>query len=174
MYFRQQAADKRKRQEKSTRLEKQAQANKHKTAKSEAQPAKPSVDELPPSAGPGSDEDDDVDTEGDEDDGPDLLPADLLETDFTRPPTPPPTGTSDKIALPSKVIKLDNEPPRDRKVGNVTVSVLPKANDLLPPKASAESRKLREHWLAGRRKVGKKGAVAVERRSFGGGFVKKR
>jgi len=173
MYFRQQAADKRKRQEKSTRLEKQAQANKHKTAKAEAQPAKPSV-ELPPSAGPDSDEDDAEDTEGDEDDEPDLLPADLLDTDFTRPPTPPPTGKSDKIALPSKVIKLDNEPPRDRKVGTVTVSVLPKANDLLPPKASAESRKLREHWLAGRRKVGKKGAVAVERRSFGGGFVKKR
>ena len=127
--------------------------------------------EEPPPTGQGSDEDD---ADDDEDDEPDLLPADLLETDFTRPPTPPPTGKSDKIALSSKVIKLDDGPPKDRKVGTVTVSVLPKANDLLPPKASGESRKLREHWLAGKRKVGKKGAVAVERRSFGGGFVKKR
>jgi len=170
MQYRQQAADKRKRQEKSSRLEKQAQANKDKTSKAEAQPAKASVEE-PPTTGLGSDEDD---PEDDEDDEPDLLPEELLDTDFTRPPTPPPTGTSDKIALPSKVIKLDDEPPRDRKVGTVTVSVLPKANDLLPPKASAESKKLREHWLAGKRKVGKKGAVAVERRSFGGSFVKKR
>lgn len=122
----------------------------------------------------GRDSDEDEDDEDNDGDEPDLLPAELLEADFTRPPTPPPTSKSDKIALPSKVIKLDNEPPKDRKVGTVTVSVLPKANDLLPPKATAESRKLREHWLAGKRKVGRKGAVAVERRSFGGGFVKKR
>jgi U3 small nucleolar RNA-associated protein 16 len=173
MHFRQQVAEKRKRQEKSTRLEKQAKENKDKISKTAVKLSKASVPEPPPTA-PGSDEDDAEDAEDDEDDEPDLLPAELLETDFTRPPTPPPTGESDKITLPSKVIKLDNEPPRDRKVGTVTVSVLPKANDLLPPKATAESRKLREHWLAGKRKVGKKGAVAVERRSFGGGFVKKR
>lgn len=183
MEYRQQATDRRKRQARSAKLETQATEKKQKKQKEGV--VKKAVqkktldpeeeDELSIDSAAASEIDDDHDVE---EDGPELLPEELLATRFARPPTPPPVGKDPTSAAPkSKVIKLDDDAPsRDRKVGPVTVSVLAKANKLLPPRdSSGTSRNLREKWLAGKRKgVGKSGAgFAVERRPFGGGFVKR-
>jgi len=119
-----------------------------------------------------SNDDEGVKVGGEE--GPELLPEELLAASFLRPPTPPPIDPSARLVAKSKVIKLDDAPPKDRKIGPVVVSVLPTANKLLPPKASGPSMNLREKWLAGKRKgLGKGAGFAVERKAFGGGFVKR-
>ena len=126
-----------------------------------------------------SESDDDAEEEESEEDeevegGPELLPEELLAASFIRPPTPPSVSALASTKARNKVIKLDDAPPKDRKIGPVVVSVLPKANRLLPPKASGPSMNLREKWLAGKRKGQGKGAgFAVERKAFGGGFVKR-
>jgi len=117
---------------------------------------------------------DDEGVEEGEEKGLELLPEELLAASFVRPPTPPLIDPSARLAAKSKVIKLDEALPKDRKIGPVVVSVLPKANKLLPPKASGPSMNLREKWLAGKRKgLGKGAGFAVERKAFGGGFVKR-
>lgn len=112
-----------------------------------------------------------MDGESDEEELPELLPEELLAQDFTRPPTPPPTARQQDAGEPkSRRIKLDATVPMDIQVGPVKVSVLEKVNKVLPPKASLRSKAVREGWLAGRR--GKAG-MAMERKQFGGGFVKR-
>jgi hypothetical protein len=123
-----------------------------------------------------ADIDNEDEDEDEDEDMPELLPEDLLDTEFTRAPTPPlVTAATAKPTTKNRIIRLDGEAPQDRKVGPITVSVLPKSNMLLPPKSSVESKKLREHWLAGKRKgQGKaKGMATAERKPFGGGFVKR-
>lgn len=151
---RQRAEDRRKRQEHAVKLAKQAQDKK-------IAPASKVVATT-------------HDDQEEEDEEPDLLPEELLATEFVRPPTPPPAESMVvQPSLSNRVVKLSDDAPRDRKVGPVTVSVLQKTNKLLPPKASAASRDLREKWLAGKRKGSGKGDYVVPRKAFGGGFVKR-
>lgn len=145
-----------------------------KKKKESAKPVKSSNTEVAQPDESASEGDDDDEEVAEEEEGPLLLPEELLAASFVRPPTPPPIDPSARMIAKSKVIKLDDAPPKDRKIGPVVVSVLPKTNKLLPPKASGPSMNLREKWLAGKRKGQGKGAgIAVERKAFGGGFVKR-
>ena len=121
---------------------------------------------------------------------PALLPTALLDSiDAVRPPTPPPVraGKTDeerrreKLNHHIKFLERTDKPAKDVKKGKLSVAVLAKQNRVLPPKASRDSRNVREHWLKGRRaeksgKVkGSKGRLTkgkVERRVGGGGFLR--
>ena len=65
----------------------------------------------------------------------------------------------------------DEKAPKDVKRGSKKIRVLRKENDLLPPKASAQSRYIRESWLKGR--PGKRGEVTFERRKYSTPFLVK-
>ncbi|KAI4162152.1 MAG: hypothetical protein LQ342_004170 [Letrouitia transgressa] len=108
---------------------------------------------------------------------PDLLPLEILaEEPAPRAPTPPllderPTQQVSTKAPKRKLLDRDPRPRKDIKVGNYKVRVLeglmPQTG--LPPKASKNSKAIRERWLVGRE--GAKGKMSVERRgwSVGGG-----
>ncbi|KAF2086411.1 hypothetical protein K490DRAFT_57714 [Saccharata proteae CBS 121410] len=168
-----QAALKRKRQERDARLRDQAEASKRRKQQQpkdtpstktteRQQPAKPKYD---------------LNTI------PDLLPLDLLESaPSVRPPTPPPTvttSTQNQNQKKNKHLKFldDVKPAKDVKRGPVTVRVLEQQNKLLPPKISKGSRDLREKWLMGERKGKGKGKMAGigggERKKVGGGFLRR-
>jgi len=168
--IRQQATDRRKRQARSTKLETQATEKKKKESTKPLKSLDAEDGQVDESASETADDEEEEEAE----EGLELLPEELLAASFVRPLTPPLADASTSLISRSKVIKLDDALPKDRKIGPVVVSVLPKSNKLLPPKASGPSMNLREKWLAGKRKGQGKGAgFAVERRAFGGGFVKR-
>ncbi|KAL8796350.1 MAG: hypothetical protein Q9195_001257 [Heterodermia aff. obscurata] len=101
-----------------------------------------------------------------------LLPEEILSTEpMIRPLTPPPETISRDRRLVQKRRRLDidSKPPKDVQHGTLIIRVLDSGPGKLPPKASKESRMLREAWLTGQR--GPKGGI--ERRKSGGGFVRK-
>ena len=63
----------------------------------------------------------------------------------------------------------DEKAPKDIKRGSKKIRVLRKENKLLPPKASAQSRYVRESWLKGR--PGKRGEATLERRKYNTPFL---
>ena len=101
---------------------------------------------------------------------PELLPAELLEHEFERAPTPPPeTGLPHKPSKTKRKKLLLDQAPQDSQAGPVKVRVLDKANKFLAPKAVQRSRDRREHWLQGR--PSGKGVKAFERRPMNAGFA---
>ncbi|KAJ9639457.1 hypothetical protein H2199_006490 [Coniosporium tulheliwenetii] len=112
---------------------------------------------------------------------PALLPDALLAAaPEVRPPTPPPPSATQAVAKKPKqhhrFLDADEKPQKDLKRGPVNVRVLQQTNKLLAPKASANSRNLREAWLKGRTGLGRgsgKGMVGakMERRAKKGGFL---
>jgi hypothetical protein len=69
------------------------------------------------------------------------------------------------------VKRLSEKPAQDLQIGKLSVSVLESRNELLPPKANAKGRGIRQNWLRGRATmVGKKAMRSTqkwERRPFG-------
>ncbi|KAI4214730.1 MAG: hypothetical protein LQ351_002805 [Letrouitia transgressa] len=114
---------------------------------------------------------------------PDLLPLELLaEEPAPRAPTPPfpsehrPAQQTSLKAQKRKLLDQDPRPRKDIKVGKYKVRVLEAlvSQTGLPPKASKNSKAVRERWLVGRE--GAKGKMCVERRGWGvggGGFVRR-
>lgn len=111
---------------------------------------------------------------------PALLPTSLLETiTDQRPPTPPPTRhgkteeelRQEKLSHHIKFLERTEKPVKDVKKGKLSVAVLGRGNDVLPPKASRESRNVREHWLKGR-ELQKKGKAGKP--NFGKGRMERR
>ena len=101
-----------------------------------------------------------------------LLPEEILSTEsMVRPPTPPPETSSRDRRLVKKrrLLDIDSRPPKDIRHGALIIRVLDSGPGNLAPKASKESRMLRETWLTGQR--GPRGGI--ERRKLGGGFVRK-
>lgn len=102
---------------------------------------------------------------------PALLPKDLLEEEpVVHPPTPPTNISSNKMSAKTK-LKLQrkqSEFPKVIKRGMLSIRVLETDQSLLPPKASKNSKVIRESWLAGHR-----GTSFVPRKKLGGGFVRK-
>ena len=101
-----------------------------------------------------------------------LLPEELLSTEpMVRPLTPPPKASSRdrRLVKKRKLLNIDSKPPKDIRHGALIIRVLDSGPGNMPPKASKESRMLREAWLTGQR--GPKGGI--ERRQLGGGFVRK-
>lgn len=111
---------------------------------------------------------------------PTFLPESIL---LAEPPIPLPNLPSNmssskkapKNTLAGKRKLLDriNKPPKDVKHGSRTIRVLKVDGGGLPPRASQQSKALREAWLAGCRggSLGERGSVP--RRKVGGGFVRK-
>ena len=102
-----------------------------------------------------------------------LLPAELLNAEpVIRSPTPPVEVdvVKSSIARKRKLLERDSKPLKDVQRGGVKIRVLPSGSGHLPPKASKDSKMLRESWLTGQR--GPKGGIA--RRKLGGGFVRVR
>lgn len=105
---------------------------------------------------------------------PALLPADILAADpVVRPATPPLDQERGVVPKPKKhvFVETDPKPPKDIKRGPVKVRLLEGTRQNLPPKASKESRNIKESWLGGRR--GRNGATVMERRKVGFGFARK-
>lgn len=105
---------------------------------------------------------------------PALLPDELLAIEpAVRPPTPPTEPEARLVSIPKKrkFLDADPKPPKDVKRGPVNVRVLESQRQFLPPRASKTSKALKEAWLFGRRGPG--GAVVIQRRKLGGGFVRK-
>ena len=101
-----------------------------------------------------------------------LLPEEILSTGpMIRPLTPPPeTSSRDRHLIKKRrLLDMNSKPPKDIRHGTLIVRVLDSGPGNMPPKASKESRMLREAWLTGQR--GPKGGI--ERRKLGGGFVRK-
>ena len=65
----------------------------------------------------------------------------------------------------------DEKAPKDLKYGSTKVRVLSENNKLLPPKANAQSRRIRESWLEGR--PGKRGQAMFERQTISKPFLVK-
>ncbi|RJE21373.1 hypothetical protein PHISCL_06277 [Aspergillus sclerotialis] len=113
---------------------------------------------------------------------PALLPDEILNAaPAARPPTPP--AEDDTTARkPNKLKFLDKveKPPKDVKMGDVTIRVLDEAasqkknKTTLPPKASKVGRNSRDNWLKGQRSTAHVNGL---RRTAGGaaskGFVRK-
>lgn len=102
-----------------------------------------------------------------------LLPEEILSAEPTvRPPTPPPEkpNVEGRLAKKRKLLDSDSKPPKDIRRGSLTVRILDSGQGNMPPKASKETKMLREAWLTGQR--GPKSSV--ERRKLGGGFRRKR
>lgn len=91
---------------------------------------------------------------------PDLLPDDLLATEAPiRLPTPPPTSDSKhkngkNLLLANGAyapLKVRNEQtPKDLTVRGRNIRIVTQINPLLPPKAVANSKCVREKWMRGR------------------------
>jgi len=115
------------------------------------------------------------------------LPAALLAgAPAVRPPTPETHGVAasrqsqQSQQRRKKVFAgLNEKPVRDVKRGPVTVKVLEKRNELLPPKVNNRSMSVRESWLKGRQgrpaKGKKKGVLGgkMERKEVGRGFLRR-
>lgn len=103
---------------------------------------------------------------------PALLPAEILAAEpVTRLPTPPLSAGKVPTNKKRKFLDTNSKPPKDVKFGKTKVRVLQDTRTALPPKASTNSKALRDSWLMGRR--GLKGALTVPRRKPNGGFVRK-
>ncbi|KAL8696282.1 MAG: hypothetical protein Q9201_007736 [Fulgogasparrea decipioides] len=105
---------------------------------------------------------------------PELLPEEILAAEpMPRLPTPIPQLSIVKVTANKKrrFIEKTTKPPKDIQKGNVRIRVLEDTKTVLPPKVAKSSQMIRESWLAGRR--GHKGKVMMERRTVGGGFVRK-
>ena len=101
-----------------------------------------------------------------------LLPEEILSTEpMVRPPTPPPQsfGRERRLVKKRRLLDIDSKPPKDIRHGSLIIRVLDSGPGNMPPKASKESRMVREAWLTGQR--GPKGGI--ERRKSGGGFVRR-
>lgn len=101
-----------------------------------------------------------------------LLPDEILNEEPTaRPPIPPPENNKidHRLAKKRQLLNVNAKPPKDIRRGPVTIRVLDSGPRNLPPKASKESKMLREAWLTGQR--GSKGGI--ERRKISGGFVRR-
>ncbi|KAK3077692.1 hypothetical protein LTS18_009565 [Coniosporium uncinatum] len=114
------------------------------------------------------------------------LPAALLaRAPAVRPPTPEIEGLAvggkpQQSQQRRKIFAgLNEKPAKDVKRGPVTVKVLEKRNELLPPKANNKSRNIREAWLKGRQGRPVKGQKTgvldgrMERREVGRGFLRR-
>ncbi|PYH36130.1 uncharacterized protein BO87DRAFT_375143 [Aspergillus neoniger CBS 115656] len=112
---------------------------------------------------------------------PALLPDDILNAaPDVRPPTPPAEERSIIQKKPNKLRFLDKKekPPKDARVGDVTIRVLDDgvsknpSKTVLPPKASKTGRNAKQNWLNKSRNTG---ALNGLRRTTGGssGFVRK-
>lgn len=112
---------------------------------------------------------------------PALLPDDILNAaPDVRPPTPPAEERSIMQKKPNKLRFLDKKekPPKDARVGDVTIRVLDDgvsknpSKTVLPPKASKTGRNAKQNWLNKSRNTG---ALNGLRRTTGGssGFVRK-
>lgn len=100
-----------------------------------------------------------------------LLPDELLNAEpIIRPPALPPNAppSLSTVARRRKLLERDSKPPKDIQRGALKVRVLSSDQGYLPPKASKESKTLRESWLTGHR--GPRGGI--ERRKIGGRFVR--
>ena len=105
---------------------------------------------------------------------PALLPDDILAADpVTRSLTPPLDQKHAEKPKRKKHIFVETapKPPKDIKRGPVKIRVLEGGRQNLPPKASKESRNMKESWLVGRR--GRNGAAVMERRKIGLGFTRR-
>lgn len=101
-----------------------------------------------------------------------LLPEEILSTEpMVRPPTPPPesSGRERRLVKKRRLLDIGSKPPKDIRHGSLIIRVLDSGPGNMPPKASKESRMVREAWLTGQR--GPKGGI--ERRKSGGGFVRR-
>ncbi|GKZ17067.1 hypothetical protein AbraIFM66951_006021 [Aspergillus brasiliensis] len=112
---------------------------------------------------------------------PALLPDDILNAaPDVRPPTPPAEERTLMQKKPNKLRFLDKKekPPKDARVGDVTIRVLDEgvskkpSKTVLPPKASKTGRNAKQNWLNKSRNTG---ALNGLRRTTGGssGFVRK-
>ncbi|GKZ62529.1 hypothetical protein AnigIFM49718_009948 [Aspergillus niger] len=112
---------------------------------------------------------------------PALLPDDILNAaPDVRPPTPPAEERTIMQKKPNKLRFLDKKekPPKDARVGDVTIRVLDDgvskkpSKTVLPPKASKTGRNAKQNWLNKSRNTG---ALNGLRRTTGGssGFVRK-
>ena len=101
-----------------------------------------------------------------------LLPEEILSTEpMVRFPTPPPETSNSESRLVKKrrLLDIESKPPKDIRHGSLIIRVLDSGSRNMPPKASKESKMLREAWLTGQR--GPKGGI--ERRKLGGGFIRR-
>ena len=175
---RQKAEEKRKRRERDLRLKIQAKTSKKTLENSLADGIIESESPISPDTLIGS-----VHTQGQQDHLnqepprkaplPLLLPDEILNAEpIIPPPTLPknvPAVTSD-LSRKRKLLETSSKPPKDVQHGDLKIRVLSSDPGYLPPKASKESKMLRESWLTGQR--GPKGGIA--RRKLGGGFVRAR
>lgn len=101
-----------------------------------------------------------------------ILPDEILAVEpAARAPTPPPSTAKIVTNHKRRFLDVETKPPKDIIRGDVRIRVLQENSIILPPKASAASKSVREAWLAGRRVL--KGQIAVPRRKLGGGFVRR-
>ncbi|EON64410.1 hypothetical protein W97_03641 [Coniosporium apollinis CBS 100218] len=185
-------AERKRRRERDERTRRQAEKKERRRERKEREKAKgagvleldaaaPAVDEVADDAAPALLH---PPTKLDVNNLPALLPEELLAAaPEVRPPTPPPPAAAQAVARKAKhhrFLDADERPPKDVKRGPVSVRVLQQTNRLLAPKASANSRNLREAWLKGRQGLGRgggkgggKGMVGakIERRAKKGGFL---
>lgn len=102
---------------------------------------------------------------------PALLPDDILaEEPLSNTSTLPMNPSIPKSSLKTKLKLLDknSKPPKVIRHGLVQFQVLEVTQGHLPPKASKNSKHIRESWLLGQR-----GKSIVPRKRLGGGFVRK-
>ncbi|QSZ31393.1 hypothetical protein DSL72_000958 [Monilinia vaccinii-corymbosi] len=98
---------------------------------------------------------------------PALLPAEYLEDNDDEPAhilSELPT----RVAKASKLRRLFEKRPKDKRVGSTTFRVTESRNSHLAPKASNQARALKESWLQGR--AGSK--IKSNRKPFNQGFIK--
>ncbi|KAJ9667048.1 hypothetical protein H2201_002883 [Coniosporium apollinis] len=171
-------AERKRRRERDEKLRKQAEKKERRRERGERERAKTAAVLEEDVAAPAAD---DAATALDLNNLPALLPDALLAAaPEVRPPTPPPPSATQAVAKKPKqhhrFLDADEKPQKDLKRGPVNVRVLQQTNKLLAPKASANSRNLREAWLKGRTGLGRgsgKGMVGakMERRAKKGGFL---
>jgi hypothetical protein len=111
---------------------------------------------------------------------PDSVLAALAEARESTPSDDGAIETSRKVHKFDKrtgaVLTKEETGPSDLQVGSLSVSVLPQANDILPPKAGTKSKGIWQSWNRGRNAMVKDGQqrgkghvrVRMERRAWGG------
>ena len=107
----------------------------------------------------------------------DRLPLMLPDEILAAKPIPQirkPPFTNSKVAVGQKrkLLNFESKPPKDVKLGNVTICYLQDKQTILPPESSLASKAIRESWLTGKRSF--KGAMQVPRRKPSSSFVRKR
>ncbi|DAA75501.1 TPA_exp: Uncharacterized protein A8136_1575 [Trichophyton benhamiae CBS 112371] len=105
---------------------------------------------------------------------PALLPDEILNAEPSQPLQPLITGLDvEKLKMNTprhiRITDTADRQPKDLKVGSTSIRVLgdsgSSSNPILPPKSSNSSRRVKENWVGGRRKMGATGAL---RHSTGG------